>query len=254
MKFTCLRSAVAIAAIFGSVAFVPAAEGQLQLLSSFHPSFYGSAEFDTEDSEFYLLGLYAGVAKLRWSPYLNVNAYRLDYVDRRPGGGPEDVSAISPTVGLAYAARNGGFSFGGGYTWTDSDDSGAPGAEGGGSSGPHAAFGAYRNGTGDRPWRLQFLSNYNFGAEYLWTRLRANTALRDRVRVGAELVGQSGFEDASEASGSNVFKVGPTVEVAWTDSFRTGAVVGWKTSGGDRFLDERESAAYFKLEFSFSPF
>jgi hypothetical protein len=42
--------------------------------------------------------------------------------------------------------------------------------------------------------------------------------------------------------------------VAWTDSFRTGAVVGWKTSGGDRFLDGRENAAYFKLEFSFSPF
>jgi len=252
MKFTSLRSALlAIAAITGSVAIVPTAEGQLGLLSSFHPSFYGSAELDTEDSEFYLLGMYAGVAKLGWSPYLNVNAYRLNYVDERPGEGPKDLSAISPTVGFAYAGRNRGLSLGGGYTWTDSDDSGAPGAEGGGSSGPHAAFGAYQSGRGDRPWRVQFLSNYNFGAEYLWARLRANTALRDRVRVGAELVGQSGFE---EASGSNVFKIGPTVEVAWTDSFRTGAVVGWKTSGGDRFLDERESAAYFKLEFSFSPF
>jgi hypothetical protein len=252
MKFTSLRSALlAIGAIVSSFAIVPSAEGQLQMLSSFHPSFYGSAEMDTEDSEFYLLGMYAGVAKLRWSPYLNVNAYRLNYVDTRPGETATDLSAISPTIGLAYAARNSGFSFGGGYTWTDSDDSGAPGAEGGGSSGPHGAFGAYRSGRGDRPWRLQFLSNYNFGAEYLWTRLRANTALTDRVRAGAEFVGESGFE---EGSGSNVFKVGPTVEVAWTDSFRTGAVVGWKTSGGDRFLDERESAVYFKLEFSFSPF
>ena len=251
MKFTRIRSTVALAAVISSVAIVPGAEGQLPMLSRFHPSFYGSGEMDTEDSEFYLLGMYAGVAKLKWSPYLNVNAYRLNYVDRLTADEPKDLSAISPTVGLAYAARNGGFSFGGGYTWTDSDDAGAPGAEGGGSSGPHAALGAYRNGTGDRPWRLQFLSNYNFGAEYLWSRLRANTPVKDRVRVGAELVGQSGFE---EASGSNVFKIGPTVEVAWTDSFRTGAVVGWKTSGGDRFLDERESAAYFKLEFSFSPF
>jgi hypothetical protein len=251
MKITSLRRASALAAIIGSVSIVPGAEGQLPMLSSFHPSFYGSAEMDTEDSEFYLVGMYAGVAKLKWSPYLNVNAYRLNYVDRLAADEAKNLSAISPTVGLAYAARNGGFSFGGGYTWTDSDDAGAPGAEGGGSSGPHAAFGAYRSGTGDRPWRLQFLSNYNFGAEYLWTRLRANTAMRDRLRVGAEFVAQSGFE---EGSGSNVFKVGPTVEVAWTDSFRTGAVVGWKTSGGERFLDERESAAYFKLEFSFSPF
>jgi hypothetical protein len=251
MKFTSLRSAVALAAVISSVAIVPGAEGQLPMLSRFHPSFYGSGELDTEDSEFYLLGMYAGVAKLKWSPYLNINAYRLNYVDRLAADEPKDLSAISPTVGLAYAARNAGFSFGGGYTWTDSDDSGAPGAEGGGSSGPHAAFGAYRSGSGDRPWRFQFLSNYNFGAEYLWARLRANTAVGDRVRIGAELVGQSGFE---EGSGSDVFKAGPTVEVAWTDSFRTGAVVGWKTSGGDRFLDERESAAYFKLEFSFSPF
>jgi hypothetical protein len=242
---------LATAAIVGSVAFVQTAEGQLQLLSNFHPSFYGSAELDTEDSEFYLLGMYAGVAKLGWSPYLNVNAYRLNYVDRTPGEVERDLSAISPTVGFAYAGRSNGFSFGGGYTWTDSDDSGAPGAEGGGSSGPHAAFGAYQNGRGDRPWRVQFLSNYNFGAEYLWTRLRATTALTNRVRAGAELIGQGGFE---EGSGSNVLKVGPTVEVAWSDSFRTGAVLGWKTSGGDRFGDDRESAVYFKLEFSFSPF
>jgi hypothetical protein len=252
MKFKSLRTALlAIAAIVGSFAIAPAAEGQF--LSRLHPSFYGSAEWDTQDSEFYLIGMYVGVAKLGWSPYLNVNAYRLNYVDRRPPpqGGPRNLSAISPTLGLAYAGRNGGFSFGGGYTWTDFDDPGAPGAEGGGSSGPHVAFGAYRNGSGDRPWRLQFLSNYNFGAEYLWTRLRANTPIAERVRVGAEFIAQGGFEEGSESS---VFKVGPTVEVAWTDNFRTGAVVGWKNSGGNRFPDGRENAAYFKLEFSFSPF
>ena len=249
MKLNGLRTAlIAIATIAGSLSIVPQAEAQV---FGIHPSFYGSGDWDTKDSGFYLLGMYAGMAKLKWSPYFNLNAYRLDYVDRRAGEGDKNLSAISPTVGFAYAARRSGFSIGGGYTWTDPQDAGAPGAEGGGASGAHAAVGAYREGRGDRPMRLQLLSNYNFGAEYLWARLRASTPMSDRIRVGAELVGQAGLETGAE---SNVFKIGPTIEYAWTDNFRTGAVIGYKTSDGDRFVDGRESAAYFKVEFSFSPF
>lgn len=236
---------LAVAAFVGSFAIAPAAEAQL---SRIHPSFYGSAEWDTENTEFYLLGMYVGISKLGWSPYLNVNAYHLRYDDF---GVDKKLSAISPTLGLAYAGRNGGFSFGGGYTWTDFEDSSAPGAEGGGSSGPHVAFGAYRNGRGDRPVRTQFLSNYNFGAKYLWTRLRFSVPMTEKARVGLELIGQGGGENGSY---SNTFKVGPTFEYQWNDSFRTGAVVGYKTAGGTRFLGERQNSAYFKLEFSLSPF
>jgi hypothetical protein len=226
------------------MAMAPAAQAQL---SQLHPSFYGSAEWDTEDTQFYLLGMYVGVARLGWSPYFNVNAYHLRFDDF---GVESDLSAISPTIGLAYAGTRGGFSFGAGYTWVTDEVDDAPGAEGGASDGVHVAFGAYREGAGDRPVRTQFLSNYNFGAEYLWSRLRFSVPMTERTRVGLELVGQGGFEDGA----SNTFKIGPTFEVAWNESFRTGAVVGFKTTGGDRFIDGRENAAYFKLEFSLSPF
>jgi len=247
MRLKSHRTALlAMAAAFaGSIAIAPAAQGQL---SQLHPSFYGSAEWDTEDSQFYLLGMYVGVAKLGWSPYLNVNGYHLRYDDL---GVTKKLSAISPTLGLAYAGTRGGFSFGGGYTWVDYTDPTLPGAEGGASSGPHAAFGAYRDGSGDRPIRTQFLSNYNFGAKYLWTRLRFSKSITERTRLGLELIGQGGGENGSH---SNTFKVGPTIEFQVSDALRLGGVVGYKTTGGTRFPNERQNAAYFKLEFSLSPF
>lgn len=241
-RCTVLLSVMALARMF---AFAPAAQAQI---AGFHPSFYGSGEWDTKESQFYLLGIYAGVSKLGWSPYLNVNAYRLSY---DANGSQSDLSALAPTLGIAHAARRGGFSVGGGYTWTDSEDAGAPGAEGGGKSGVHVAVGAYRSGRGERPLRTQFLSNYNLGSRYLWTRLRSSVPMGDRTRVGAELVGQGGGNDGSY---SNEFKLGPTLEYQWSDNFRSGAVVGYKTMGGTRLPDGRESAPYFKLEFSFSPF
>ncbi len=245
MRLTRHRNAlVATAAIVSSMAMAPAAQAQL---SQLHPSFYGSAEWDTEDTQFYLLGMYVGVARLGWSPYFNVNAYHLRFDDF---GVERDLSAISPTIGLAYAGTRGGFSFGAGYTWVTDEFDDAPGAEGGASDGVHVAFGAYREGAGDRPFRTQFLSNYNFGAEYLWSRLRFSVPMTERTRVGLELVGEGGFDDGA----SNTFKIGPTFEIAWNESFRTGAVVGFKSTGGDRFIDGRENAAYFKLEFSLSPF
>ncbi len=245
MKVKSRRTALlAIGALAGSIAIVPAAHGQL---SRIHPSVYGSADLDTQDSQFYLLGMYAGLSRLGWSPYLNMNVYRLEYDDN---GVNRDLQAFSPTLGLAYAGRRSGFSLGGGYTWSDSDDPGAPGAEGGGSSGLHAAVGAYRTQTGDRPPRTQFLSNYNLGSRYLWTRVRHSIPMGDRMRVGAELVGQGGGKDGSY---SNSLKVGPTIEYQWTDNFRTGAVIGYKSTNRTGF-DGRENAAYLKLEFSFSPY
>jgi len=234
---------LAVAAFAGTFAIAPAAEGQL---AGIHPSFYGSGEVDTKDNEFYLVGMYLGISKLGWSPYANVNGYRLNYV-----GPQSELSAFSPTLGFAHAARKGGYSLGAGYTWSDADDPSAPGSEGGGASGIHAAVGAYRNGSGDRPLRTQFLSNYNLGSRYVWTRLRSSVPMGEKARVGAEIVGQGGGKDGSY---SNSFKVGPTFEYQVSDNFRSGAVVGYKTTGGTRLPAGRESSPYFKLEFSFSPF
>ena len=249
----CRNAALAITAVLGLTTLVRPAAAQLPQMSDLHPSFYGSAEADTRESQFYLLGMYVGVGGLGWSPYFNVNGYNLHY--RLTVGADENLtlSAVSPTVGIAYAGRNGGISFGGGYTWVDNEDPGAPGAEGGGSNGASASIGAYHIGKGRRPGRSQLLSNYNFGSHYLWARARGSVPFGRSVthptRIGLEIVGQGGGKDGRT---SNTFQAGPTFEYSWTPSLRTTGVVGYKTVGGESFAS-RESAGYLKLEFSFSP-
>ncbi|MEA2766680.1 MAG: hypothetical protein QOK07_3084 [Gemmatimonadaceae bacterium] len=252
MKLTNHRNAVLAVATFAMFTAVGrTAEAQLGQL---HPSFYGSAEVDTRHTQFYLLGMYLGMGGLGWSPYFNINAYTLHYRLRNVAVNPDrTLTAISPTIGMAYAARTGGVSFGVGYAWVHNPNPGALGAEGGGSNGVTASFGAYHNGTGRRAMHTQLLSNYNFGSRYFWGRLRGSVPLGYSVahptRVGLEFVGQGGGKNGNT---SNSFQVGPTLEYAWTPNFRTTGVVGYKSIGGGSF-PSRESAAYFKLEFSFSP-
>jgi hypothetical protein len=217
--------------------------------TALHPSFYGSAELDSRHSQFYLLGMYVGVGGLGWSPYFNLNGYALNY---RPIPGNTEtstLSAVSPTVGLAYASRANGVSFGAGYAFVHNENPGAPGAEGGGSSGATASFGAYHNGAGRRAMRTQLLSSFNFGSQYLWARARTSIPFRAGSRIGAEVVGQGGGKDGNT---SNSYQVGPTFEYVWTRQLRTTFAAGWKSVGGSLFAD-RENAGYLKAEFSFSP-
>lgn len=252
MRLTIHRNTVlALAALVGLTTTARIAEAQLPTL---HPSFYGSAELDTRSSQFYLLGMYVGMGGLGWSPYFNINGYSLHYrVLPAVPTSDRSLNAVLPTLGLAYAGRRDGVSFGAGYAWVSNEDPGAPGAEGGGSDGVTASFGAYHNGSGRRAVHTQLLANYNFDSPYLWARGRASVpfrySTRHPARIGAELIGQTGGKGALK---TNVFQVGPTLEWTWTPTFRTTGAVGYKSVGGDRFAS-RESAAYFKLEFSFSP-
>ncbi len=251
MKLINHRNAVLAVATFAMFTAVGrTAEAQLGQL---HPSFYGSAEVDTRNTQFYLLGMYLGTGGLGWSPYFNINTYALHYRIRTVPVQDRWLTAISPTIGMAYAARTGGVSFGVGYAWVHNPNPGALGAEGGGSNGVTASFGAYHNGTGRRAMHTQLLSNYNFGSQYFWGRVRGSVPLgysrAHPTRVGLEFVGQGGGKNGNT---SNSFQVGPTLEYAWTPNFRTTGVVGYKSVGGSGFSG-RESAAYFKLEFSFSP-
>lgn len=247
----CRNGILALAGLATLATTGQSAEAQLP---SFHPSFYGSAEADTRNTQFYLLGMYVGVGGLGWSPYFNVNGYSLHYrLIPDVASSARTLNAVLPTLGIAYAGRRSGISFGAGYAWVSDEDPGAPGAEGGGSDGATASIGAYNNGSGKRPLHTQLLANYNFDSPYLWARGRASVPFgylgRQTSRIGVEVVGQTGGEGGGK---SNVFQVGPTLEYAWTRNFRTTGVVGYKSVGGARFAD-RGSAAYFKLEFSFSP-
>src|SRR5688572_11469312 len=104
MKLTGYGNAfLALASLAGLSAIARSAEAQL---SQFHPSFYGSAEVDTRNSQFYLLGMYVGVGGLGWSPYFNVNAYALRYnVVPSLAQSETTLSAVLPTLGIAYAGR-----------------------------------------------------------------------------------------------------------------------------------------------------
>ena len=255
MRLTTHRSAViAFAAIASLTMAARTAEAQLPKLSEFHPSLYGSTELDTRHSQFYLLGVYVGIGGLGWSPYFNANAYSLHYrLLRDVPASARTLSAISPTLGMAYSGRNSGVSFGAGYTWVQHPDAGAPGAEGGGSNGASASLGAYSSGAGRRAMHTQLLANYNFGSQYGWARGRASVPFghssKHPARIGAEVVGQGGGKDPAK---SNSFQAGPTLEYGWTPQFRTTGAVGYKSVGGARFAS-RESAPYLKLEFSYSP-
>jgi hypothetical protein len=246
------NAAIALAAIAGMTSFARTTGAQLPI-SDLHPSFYGSTELDSHHTQFYLLGMYVGMGGLGWSPYFNVNAYNLHYRFNSAVTSDSTLSAISPTIGLAYAGRDLGVSFGGGYTWVDHEDAGALGAEGGGSNGATISVGAYKNGTGKRPTHMQLLSNYNLDSKYIWARGRISVPFgklsRHPARIGAEVVGQGGGEDQLT---SNSFQLGPTFEYSWNPQFRTTAAAGYKSIGGSRF-EPRESAGYLKLEFSFSP-
>ena len=251
MRLNKHRNAVlALAAFAGLTVIGRKAEAQMPQL---HPSFYGSAEADTRNTQFYLLGMYVGMGGLGWSPFFNINGYVLEYP---VNGARRNLSAISPSVGLAYAGRTGGVSFGVGYTWVHNAVVTAVGAEGGSSNGVTGSFGAYNNGSGSRPLHTQLLSNYNFGSRYLWARGRASVpfgySVAHPARIGLEVVGQGGGKNGVT---SNSFQVGPTLEYAWTPNFRTTGVIGYKTVGGsfNGTSAPRKSAAYFKLEFSFSP-
>lgn len=250
MKIKKLNVVVVATAIGGLITAASQADAQL---TNLHPSFYGSAELDTRNSQFYLPGVYVGVGGLGWSPYFNANGYALHYqVLPQVSGSDRTLSAFLPTLGLAYASRSNGVSIGGGYAFVSNEDPGAPGAEGGGTSGATASLGAYHSGRAARSMRTQLLANYNFDSRYVWARGRASVPFRTSrnhpSRIGAELVGQGGGRDGMT---STTWQAGPTLEYVWTPDLRTTAAAGWKSVDGSRFA-ERENAGYLKLEFSFS--
>src|SRR5712671_4160872 len=97
------NTVLALATLAGLTAIGRNADAQLPQL---HPSFYGSAEADTRNTQFYLLGMYVGTGGLGWSPYFNVNGYLLDYIfSPIIAKSDRTLSAWSPTLGLAYAGR-----------------------------------------------------------------------------------------------------------------------------------------------------
>jgi len=178
---------------------------------------------------------------LGWSPFFNVNGYLLDY---KVGNTKQNLSAIAPSVGLAYAARTGGVSFGVGYTWVHNPVITVPGAEGGTSNGVTEA--------------LERTTTDPGGARYTHNCSRTITSaavpLGSRPCVGPTWIlrGASGADRPrgrrtgrwQERDHEQLVPGGPTLEYAWTPNFRTTGVIGYKNVGGTFFgaSSPRESA------------
>src|SRR4029077_2127826 len=136
MRLNTLKNALMALALIAGLTTTAGTAAAQRSVSDFHPSFYGSTELDTRHTDFYLLGMYVGVGGLGWSPYFNVTGYYLDYIfSPTLPNNSRTLSAWSPTLGLAYAGRRSGVSFGGGYAFVNNEDAGAPGAQGGGATG-----------------------------------------------------------------------------------------------------------------------
>ncbi len=212
-----------------------------------HPSFGLDADFDTKGNNFYGAGMFLGLpSKSAWSPYIDLYTYYLNY----PAGSTRgSLQAFAPTVGLQYATGRSSVNFGAGYAFvTKNSAQPSINTERGGENGVTASLGAHTTGPGERPYKAEFLSNYNFGSAYLWTRARGSVPLGYSVahpaRVGLEIGGQGSNHNGTS---SHSFSIGPTFE------YKLSPQLGFTVAGGPKFYDHGGHAAYLSLALSISP-
>ena len=203
-------------------------------------SVHGAAEFDDENTTFFLLGgtmPFGG--GLGWHPYVGVSAYHL----RFSGAGTTTRNVIVPSIGLTNAMSDGSFGGSLGYAFADVDRS-APVAFVGAESGDGLVAQAHFNHWGSGRHALQWLGSYNFGTEFFWTRVRGSKPLTatSPIWVGGEAALMGG-ESATLA------QLGPTIEYRFSPKFRLGGSAGFKPvlSGGSG------SAVYGRVEFLWLP-
>lgn len=212
-----------------------------------HPSFGLDADFDTKGNNFYGAGMFLGLpSHSAWSPYIDLYAYYLNY----PGGATRgSLQAFAPSVGLQYASGRSSVNFGAGYAFvTKNSANRSINTERGGDNGVTASFGAHTTGLGQRPYKAEFLSNYNFGSAYLWTRARASVPLgystTHPARIGLELGGQGSNKNGVS---SHSFSVGPTFE------YKLSRQLGFTVAAGPKFYNNGGHAGFLSLALSISP-
>lgn len=201
-------------------------------------SIFGAAEFDDENTSFFLLGGSWGPGGLGWRPYLGVSAYHLRF-DAGPSTTTRNV--VVPSIGMTNRMSDGSFGGSVGYAFADED---APVAFVGAESGDGVVVQGHLNHWGSGRHNLQLLGSYNFGTEFFWTRGRASRPLTatSPLWVGGEAALMGG-ESVTLA------QIGPTIEWRFSPQFRFGGSAGFKPvlSGGSG------SAVYGRVEFLWLP-
>jgi hypothetical protein len=200
---------------------------------------FGAAEFDDENTSFFMLGGTMGLGSgMGWRPFVGLTAYHL----RFEGLGTTDRNVIVPSLGMSNTSATGSYGGSLGYAFADED---APVAFVGAESGDGVVLQGHWNhwGTTGRH-AFQWLGSYNFGSEFFWTRGRASKPLTatSPLWVGGEAALMGG-NDVTLA------QLGPTIEWRFNPQFRLGGSAGFKPvlSGGSG------SAVYGRLEFLWLP-
>lgn len=232
------------AAVVGlALALATPAAAQIQ------PVVYGASEFDAEDLRLFLLGASVSAPAMGLGWTAGVSGYHLTY----PVGenATESITAVQPAAGLRYGTATGAVAATVGYAFVSGGDDGVTGgqvvgAPGGGEDGVLTQLQANYWGRGRSS--AQAIGVYNWGAEYLWTNVRAtqrvfDTGLATGINVGAE----AGFQGGGTGEGDyEAFQAGGVVEYQLSPALRLIGVVGGK---GDNRALSSDVFPYVKLEF-----
>lgn len=138
-------------------------------------SVYGTAEFDTNETNLLLAGVSLSPGGGDIAPIFGIQGYRLSY---KVGSGNTTVFAFRPSAGLRFRlSPDASATASVGYAFTDKN---APATAL--SSGADTDDGVVLSGSLDlhpaSRINWQGMASYNFGSESLWARLRAPIALR----------------------------------------------------------------------------
>lgn len=234
-----------------AIALVCAATAPARVAAQVSGSVYGSTEWDTEESRSVFLGssMSFGPGPLR--PTFSIGSYKLWFPS---GTGTQTITAVTPSAGLSYSYGPGGVGFSVGYSFRSSDSPVAPTdvgiPEASGTENTPVINGSWQY-WGDGSATSSILGSYATKSQYLWSRARAARRVaqwpNDReLALGGEVVYQKG---SKEPNTSWSFAAGPTLHYKWNRHFRTGIVVGGKSTSNP----DTDVYPYFKLEFSFAP-
>jgi hypothetical protein len=184
---------------------------------------FGAAEFSGERRSVQLLGFAVSSGLPGWSPVFTVTGLRFTFPDTNALGAVTtvDAFAVAPSIGMRYQTETRATGLHVGYIFVDEAQpvTGVVGAPVGSSDGVFVTFQHDYWGRGERI--AQVIASYNFGGEYLWSRVKGGVRFPNFTSplfIGAELIVQGGGGDAAlgipdtwvlQAGPALMFQLGP---------------------------------------------
>ena len=204
---------------------------------------YGSAEFDTNDTNLLFAGMTVSPGGGDVAPIFGLQAYRLSY---KSGTGTTDVFVVKPSAGLRFhlsPETSANLSLG--YAFANKEFPGtAASSAADQGDGVVLSGGLDMNPAASRiSW--QALAAYNFGSQSFWGRLRAPIKLRSSESGSVSLAPEVAY-----LSGSGYSAVQPGAVLLWQGNS------GFGFGGGIAFNmpNEGDNSTVFKIEASHSLF